>query len=72
MTAGESTHGFQQLASQASLDQKWFARVVTKLNDHAERLDATSIKMVGALGDIKAIRGDARRAFDTLGHQVGH
>ena len=66
MTAGELTHGFQQLVNQASLDQTWFARVVTELNDHAERLDATAIKMVGALGDIKAIRGDARQAFDKI------
>ena len=36
------------------------------MTDHADRTDATSVKVVEALGDIWAIRKDAHDAFDTI------
>ena len=66
MTAGELKHCLQQVISQSSMDQQWFSVLHEKISTHAAYIDRLSIKMVGALIDIEAIRGEARKAFDEI------
>ena len=69
MTAAELTHGLQQVMSQSSMDQAWFNVLHEEISTHAEYINGTSIKMVGALSDIQAIREDAERAERSI-HQA--
>ena len=64
MIAAELTHCLQQLMAQSQMDQVWLGQLHEELGAHVDHINTHSVKMVGALHSIDAIREDARKAFD--------
>ena len=52
--------------AQVQMDQVWLGQLHEGMSAHVDNINAHSIKMVGALHSIDAIREDARKAFDKI------